>query len=96
MVIYVDSNYHCHVTNPDNIYREVEHSFFDNKCDTFIEGYCYNDSEGYVQIYPQKSFKELNNAQRKYEKQLLAEYETIIAEQDLMILDLQYNSLIEE
>ena len=74
MIVYVDSNYHCHTTNTDGIFREVEHPFFNNKCQTFIEGYCYNDIKGYVQIYPWKPYKELDNAQREYEKQLLAEY----------------------
>lgn len=41
MRIYIDSNYCCHTTNPDGIYREVEAKFFDGKCAAFIEGYRY-------------------------------------------------------
>ena len=47
-------------------------------------------------ITPWKDYVELDVVQREYEKQKLADYESIIAEQDLMILDLQYNSLVED
>lgn len=44
MNIYVDSEWRCHTTNPDGIFREVVLSenaktFFSNKCTAFIEGY---------------------------------------------------------
>lgn len=74
MKIYIDSKYHCHTTNPDNTFREVETDFFDGKCQMFIEGYCYNDSKGYVQVYPWKPYFELDTAQREYERQLLSQY----------------------
>lgn len=71
--IYIDSDYKCHVTD-DGTMRAVEDDFFDGKCGIVVEGYCYDDSKGYVQIYPWKSVEELDNAQREYEKQLLATY----------------------
>lgn len=71
--IYIDSDYKCHVAD-DGTMTAVETNAFDGKCDTFAEGYCYNDSNGYVQIYPWKPYDELDNAQREYEKQLLATY----------------------
>lgn len=74
MKIYVDSNRHCHTSNPDGIYTEIETDFFNDKCDEFVEGYCYDDSRGYPAIYPWKDYTELDNAQREYERQLLAEY----------------------
>lgn len=74
MKIYVDSNFHCHTTNPDGTYREVETDFFNGKCAAFVEGFCYDDSKGYVQIYPWKPYSELDAAQREYEQQLLAKY----------------------
>ena len=81
MKIYVDPvDFKCHTTNPDGTFQEVEHEFFNNKCPTFIEGFCYDDSKGYVQIYSWKPYAELDNAQREYEKQLLAEYESALAE----------------
>jgi hypothetical protein len=44
MKIYIDSECHCHTTNPDGIFREVilsesARSFFNKKCTTFVEGY---------------------------------------------------------
>jgi len=100
-MIYIDSDYKCHIAN-DGTMTAVETAFFDGKCDIFVEGYCYNDSKGYVQIYPWKPYKELDAAQRDYEKQLLEEYKTELveyenelAELDSLILDYQYNSLME-
>ena len=74
--IYVDSNYHCHVIN-DGTMTAVESEFFDDKCDAFIEGYCYNEDNGYVQIYPWKQYFKLDAAQREYEKQQLNELKNI-------------------
>lgn len=77
--IYIDSDYRCHVTN-DGTMTAVETDFFDGKCDTFVEGYCYDTRNGYVQIYPVKPFGELDAAQREYERKLLEEYEAALAE----------------
>lgn len=71
--IYIDSEYRCHTTDPEGIFKEVETDFFDGKCTEFVEGYCYDDSKGYVQIYPWKPFHALDVAQQKYEKQRLYE-----------------------
>ena len=79
MKVYIDSEYRCHTMNPDGIFREVNDPFFDNKCDTLIEGYCYDDSKGYVQIYPWKDCTELLAAQREYERQKLADAENALA-----------------
>lgn len=61
-------------------------AFFANKCTVFIEGYRLKpDGETWVRedgkvfsggemITPWKPFEELDNAQREYEKQMLAEY----------------------
>ena len=65
--IYIDSEYRCHATNPDGNLREVEDDFFHNKCATFIEGFCYDDSKGYEEIYPWKNYEELHTAQLQYE-----------------------------
>ena len=70
--IYIDSDYKCHVTD-DGTMTAVETDFFDNKCDIFVEGYCYDTSNGYVQIYPWKDYTELDAAQRQYEQALLAD-----------------------
>lgn len=84
MKIYIDSEYRCHTTNPDNAFREAETTFFEGKCAAFIEGYRYIPSgesweraDGVVfhgeMISPWKDYSELDSAQREYEKQLLAE-----------------------
>ena len=83
--IYIDSDYECHVTN-DGTMREVETNAFDGKCDAFIEGYrfvpsgeSWTRSDGEVfqgeMICPWKDYSEPDNAQREYERQLLAEYQ---------------------
>lgn len=74
MKIYVDKENKCHPID-DGTMTVVETAFFDGKCDTFIEGYKYDTSMGYVRIYPWKHYSELDAAQREYEKNLLAEYE---------------------
>lgn len=105
-MIYIDSEYRCHTTNPDGTFREIETDFFDGKCDTFVEGYRFiPDGEGWTRsdgtvfqgemIAPWKPYSELDSAQRKYERQLLIEYETTIAELDITLLDAQYNNLVE-
>lgn len=91
MKFYVDANYHCHTTNEEGVFREVEHSFFDNKCDTFIEGYRFIPSgESWVRedgtvftgemIAPWKDYNELDSAQRKYEKEQFNEYKKSLIE----------------
>lgn len=79
MKIFVDFCYRCHTSNPDMSYREIESDFFDGRCGEFVEGYCYDDSKGYVQIYPWKSYSELDAAQREYERQKLADAENALA-----------------
>lgn len=76
--IYVDSEHKCHPSYADNL-KAVETDFFEGKCDAYIEGYCYDDSEGYVRIYPWKPYSELDNAQRSYERELLADAENALA-----------------
>lgn len=85
MKIYIDSEYCCHVTNPDSIFQEVETDFFDGKCDTFIEGYRFVPAgENWIRsdgttfhgemIAPWKPYNELIIAQMEYEQSLLSEY----------------------
>lgn len=38
MIIYIDSEYRCHVQN-DGTMKEVETDFFDGMCEEYIEGY---------------------------------------------------------
>ena len=77
--IYIDSDFKCHVADVSTG-RAVETKNFDGKCDTFVEGYCYDIRNDCIQIYPVKPFGELDAAQREYERNLLKEYESALAE----------------
>lgn len=76
--IYIDSERKCHVSN-DGTMTPVETDFFDGTCDAFVEGHCYEISENSTAIYPWKPHDELDEAQREYERQLLAEAEAALA-----------------
>ena len=78
MIIYIDADCKCHVTN-DGSMTEVKSSFFDGKCSAFIEGYRFvPDGQTWTNandityagemIVPWKPFKELDDAQRAYER----------------------------
>lgn len=82
--IYIDSEFKCHVTD-DGTMAAVNTVFFDGKCDAYIEGYrfvpvgeIWTRSDGVVfsgeMIAPWRDYAELDEIQREYEKQLLAEY----------------------
>lgn len=82
--IYLDSDFKCHITD-DGSMTVVETSFFDGKCDAFVEGYRFvppgkkwTRSDGVVfdgeMVSPWKDYAELDVTQREYEKQLLVEY----------------------
>jgi hypothetical protein len=84
-MIYIDSEYRCHAENTDGAYRAVEHPFFEGKCNAFIEGYrfvpsgeSWMRSDGTVfageMIAPWMPHRELDAAQREYERKRLAEY----------------------
>lgn len=104
MKVYIDSVCKCHTENLYGTFREVELTFFDGKCDAFIEGYRYcPDGESYTRedgevfygecIAPWKPYDILDAAQREYEKQQLLQYETELVELDAALLDAQYQNL---
>lgn len=78
-MVYIDFEFKCHTTNPDGTFREVEHPFFNGKCDAFIQGYrlkpagetwVREDGEvfsGGEMITPWKPYSELFAAQTQYE-----------------------------
>lgn len=91
MKIYIDSDFKCHINNQNGTFREVETNAFDDKCNAFIEGYrfvpegeSWTRSDGVVfqgeMISPWKDFGELDEVQRKYEKQKLTEYNQVLQE----------------
>lgn len=82
MKIYTDSDFKCHTTNPDGIFREAETDLFDGKCAMFIEGYrfvpageSWKRSDGVVfhgeMIAPWKNYNELAAAQSQYETDII-------------------------
>lgn len=90
MTIYLDNAYKCHIRSRDG-YRQVESMHFDGKCDTYIEGYRFvPEGERWVRedgvvfsgemVSPWKPWQELDEAQREYERQLVAEYEAALRE----------------
>lgn len=77
--IYIDSEFHCHLTN-DGTMTVIETDYFDDKCDTFIEGYCFEPVDEFVhKIYPWKDYNELEEAQWLYEQEKLMECEQALA-----------------
>lgn len=87
MKIYIDSEFKCHINNHDGIFKEIETDFFNDKCDTFIEGHrfvphgeSWTRSDGYVfqgkMITAWKDYSELAYAQQEYERNLLSQYKT--------------------
>lgn len=104
--IYLDSDFKCHTTN-DGTMRSIETHYFDRKCDIYIEGYRFvpideswirEDGEVFEgeMVAPWKDYNELDVSQREYERQLLSEYEMVIAELDAALLDIQYTNLVED
>ena len=84
MKIYLDSEFKCHAFN-DGTMTAVETDYFDGMCDAYVEGYrfvpsgeSWTRSDGVVfqgeMISPWVDYAELDNAQREYERKLLAEY----------------------
>lgn len=79
--IYIDSEFKCHIAN-DGTMIAIETDAFDGKCDAYIEGYrfvpsgkSWTRSDGEIfhgeMITPWKDYGELDDAQRKYERELL-------------------------
>ena len=88
MKVYIDSEYKCHITNSDNTFSEIDTSFFNGKCNTFIEGYRFIPSgESWTRFdgmtfygemaTPWKPYYKLEDAQIKYERQKLSQYENM-------------------
>ena len=98
--IYIDSNFKCHISNPDETYSSVETSAFDGKCDAYIEGYRYvpagqtwTRSDGVVfageMVTPWKLWAELDAAQREYEREQLAAVSAQNAEYEAALSEIE-------
>lgn len=77
--IYIDSEFKCHVTSGEDL-TPIETNAFDDKCDTYVEGYrfipagqTWARADGVIfageMIAPWKSWAELDAAQREYERE---------------------------
>lgn len=65
--IYVDSLHHCN-RDDDGAMTAIQTDFFTGRCDTFVEGYCFESDTGNGEkIYPWKPYNELAAAQAQYE-----------------------------
>ena len=75
--IYIDAEFKCHTSN-DGTMTAVETSFFDGKCNTFVEGYRFvpdgqrwTREDGKVftgeMVAPWKHYSELAAAQAQHE-----------------------------
>ena len=93
MKIYLDADFKCHTTD-DGTMKEVEVSFFDGKCRTFIEGYRYVPAgETWTRtdgiefhgetISPWREYALLEEFQRQYEE-LIAQQEDMKAALELL------------
>lgn len=89
-MFYIDEDYRCHTSDPEEKYRAIEKDIFPGKCDSFIEGYLYIPSgeswereDGVVfygeMISPWKNYDELDAAQREHEQEKLADAENALA-----------------
>jgi hypothetical protein len=89
--IYIDSEFKCHITNPDKTFKAVQTNFFNGKCDLFIEGYRFvpkgekwisNDGTIFhgEMVTPWKDYYELDSIQIEYERQQFIEYNEILSE----------------
>lgn len=87
--IYIDAEFKCHIADDGNMVA-VETDFFDGKCDGFIEGYrfvptghTWTREDGAVfrgeMIAPWKDYRELDDLQRRYEQEQLADAENALA-----------------
>lgn len=87
--IYIDDEFKCHVAD-DGTRKAVETDVFDGKCDAYIEGYRFipfgsswerEDGETFdgESISPWKDYAELDEAQRQYEQEQLADMKQALA-----------------
>lgn len=87
--IYLDSDFKCHTSN-DGTMMAYETDYFDGKCDEFIIGHRFiprghewvrEDGEVFAgrMVSVWQDYSELDEAQRKYESELLADAENALA-----------------
>ena len=90
-MIYIDDDFKCHASNPDGVYTVAETDCFDGKCAAYIEGYrfvpagsVWTRQDGVVfpgeMVAPWKDWRQLDEAQRGYEKEQYTAMEAELAD----------------
>lgn len=88
MTIYIDSDYKCHTAAAQGL-TAVDSTFFDGKCDFYIQGYRYvpqgerwtrEDGVEFTgeMIAPWAEHEALDKAQREYERERMAEMQSAL------------------
>lgn len=88
--VYLDQDFKCHTVN-DGTMSEVETGYFDGKCDSYIEGYRFVPTgENWIRedgeifrgemIAPWKDWRQLDEAQRGYEREQYTAMEAELAD----------------
>ena len=96
MLIYIDSDFCCHISDPDYKYRGFEVEFFNDKCQEFVEGFRYIPpgetwirSDGVAfkgeMITPFKEYGKLEESQIEYEMELISEYSAALSEIEMLL-----------
>ena len=96
--IYIYTDFNCHVINEGTM-TMVETNFFDEKCDTYIEGFRFipegqtwirKDGKVFIgeMISPWKDYDELCAAQSIYESQIISELKETVAKNEATIAEL--------
>lgn len=90
MKLYIDTDYKVHTADGDGL-TAIETDVFDGKCAAYIEGFRYvppggtwERGDGTViqngMLAPWKNIQVLEAAQREYEREQLAQYESSLTE----------------
>ena len=80
MTVYIDELGHCHAENADGR-QAVEDEFFAGRAPEVIEGYlCTLGVNGERMISPWQPWEQLDAAQREYEREQIAQYESALSE----------------
>ena len=90
MKLYIDTDYKVHTADGDGL-TAIETDVFDGKCAAYIEGFRYvppggtwERGDGTVisngMLAPWENIQVLEAAQREYERQQIAQYESALTE----------------
>lgn len=110
MIIYLDSDFKCHISPSALLVRQIETNIFDGKCKTYIEGFrfvpegeTWTRSDGVEfkgeMITPWMDLDVLNRAQFEYEcEDTLKQIKEIVGIQDnrMLIVHIRHDHLVTE